>query len=61
MGKLSDDLGTMKDVKTSIHVKPGANPVFCKARTVPYLMKTKVDKCTFLPTSRSDFGGNPTP
>ena len=33
----NDDLGIMKDAKTSIHVKPDANPVFCKARTVPYL------------------------
>ena len=39
----NDDLGTMKDVKASIHVKPNTNQVFCKARMVPYLMKTKVD------------------
>ena len=39
----NDDLGTVKDVKASISVKPDANPLFCKARTVSYIMKTKVD------------------
>jgi len=33
----------MKDVKPSIHVKPNAKPVFCKTRTVPYLMRKRVD------------------
>ena len=42
-GLFNDDLGPMKDVKASIHVKPDANPVFCKAKMVPYVMKTNVD------------------
>ena len=41
---LGDDMCTMKNVKASIHVKPDATPVFCKARTVPYFMKKKVDE-----------------
>ena len=43
MGKRRLDLGTVMYVKASIHVKPDANPVFCKVRMFPYLMKTKVD------------------
>ncbi|XP_014673257.1 PREDICTED: uncharacterized protein K02A2.6-like [Priapulus caudatus] len=34
----------MKNVIASIHVKSEATPVFCKARTVPYLMKPKIDQ-----------------
>ncbi|XP_014676614.1 PREDICTED: uncharacterized protein K02A2.6-like [Priapulus caudatus] len=39
-----DELSTMKNVTASIHVKSEATPVFCKARTVPYLMKPKIDQ-----------------
>jgi len=41
--QFNDHLGTMNDVMASIHVKPDASLLFCKARTVSYLMKTKVE------------------
>ncbi|XP_033733598.1 uncharacterized protein K02A2.6-like [Pecten maximus] len=38
-----DELGTLKDITARIKVKEGANPKFCKARTVPFALKEKVD------------------
>ena len=40
---LGEDIGTMKNVKASIHVIPYAKPVFCEAISVPYLIKSKLD------------------
>lgn len=35
---------TIKDIKAHIILKEGATPVFCKARTVPYALKSVVEK-----------------
>ena len=37
-------LGTLKDYKAKIYVDPQAKPKFCKARQVPYSMKSKVEE-----------------
>ncbi len=37
-------LGRLKDYEASIHVDPQAQPRFCKPRSVPYAMQTKVDE-----------------
>ena len=37
-------LGQLKDYKAKIQVDPQAKPRFCKARSVPYAMKDKIDK-----------------
>ena len=37
-------LGTLKDYKAIIYVDPQAKPKFCKARQVPYSMKSKVEE-----------------
>ena len=37
-------LGTVTGIQTRIKVKPDPNPVFCKARSVPYAIKSKVEK-----------------
>ena len=37
-------LGTLKDYKAKIYVDPKAKPKFCKARSVPYSMKSKVEE-----------------
>ena len=37
-------LGTFKDYEVKIEVDPGATPCFCKARTVPYTMREKVNE-----------------
>lgn len=39
-----DGLGTLKGVKAKIHVEENAKPVFCKARSVAYSLKEKVDR-----------------
>ena len=38
-----DELGSLKDVKVHIHVKPDAKPHFYKPRQVPYSMRSKVE------------------
>jgi len=38
------ELGTLKGYEAKIHVDPGAKPQFCKARTVPYALKDKVEQ-----------------
>ena len=37
-------LGTFKDYEAKIEVDPGATSRFCKARTVPYAMREKVEE-----------------
>ena len=37
-------LGTLKDYKAKIYVDPQAKPKFCKARQVPFSMKSKVEE-----------------
>ena len=37
------ELGMLKDVKVKINVEINHSPRFCKARSVPYRMKEKVD------------------
>ena len=37
-------LGTFKDYEANIEMDPGATPRFCKARTVPYAMREKVEE-----------------
>ena len=39
----ADELGKLKGHTAKIHVDPGAQPRFCKARTVPYAMRSKVE------------------
>ncbi|XP_033729471.1 uncharacterized protein K02A2.6-like [Pecten maximus] len=38
-----EELGTLKDITAQIKVKPGSDSKFCKARTVPYAIKPKVE------------------
>ena len=38
------ELGTLKDTAVTIHIDPSAQPRFCKARTVPYALKGKIEK-----------------
>ena len=38
------ELGTLKDIAVTIHIDPSAQPRFCKARTVPYALKGKIEK-----------------
>jgi len=38
-----EELGTMKGVKARIEVDPDAKPRYCKARTIPYALREKVD------------------
>ena len=39
-----EGLGTFKDHEAKIEVDPNATPRFCKARTVPYAMREKVEE-----------------
>ena len=39
-----EELGTWKDVQVSLVVKPNAIPKFCKARSLPFAMRDKVEK-----------------
>ncbi|UYV64975.1 K02A2.6-like [Cordylochernes scorpioides] len=39
----NNDLGCLKDVKLNICIKRDAAPVFCKARSLPFAMKKKVE------------------
>ena len=40
----SPELGTLKDVTATIQLDPSAQSRFCKARTVPYALKGKIEK-----------------
>ena len=40
----SSELGTLKDTTVSISLDRTAQPRFCKARTVPYSLKGKIEK-----------------
>ena len=40
----SPDLGTIHGTKIDIPLKPNAQPKFFKARPVPYMLRTKVEK-----------------
>ena len=42
-GVFADEFGKLKGHTAKIHVDPGAQPCFCKARTVPYAMRNKVE------------------
>ena len=39
-----EGLGTFKDHEAKIEIDPNATPRFCKARTVPYVMREKVEE-----------------
>ncbi len=39
-----EGLGTMKGYEAKIYVDPEARPRFCKARSVPYAMRAKVEE-----------------
>ena len=38
-----DELGTLQGQKVSIHIDPSVPPKFCKARSLPYAMRGKVE------------------
>ena len=40
----SEGLGTVQGVTAAIHVDPTSTPKFHKARPLPYMLKTKVEK-----------------
>ena len=37
-------LGTLRDFKAHIHVDQAAKPKYCKARSIPYSVKSKVEE-----------------
>ena len=39
----TDELGKMNGVTAKIYVDPSTKPIFCRARSVPYMMKPKID------------------
>ena len=39
-----DELGTMREVKAKLHVKPGSTPKFDKPRSVPHALKGAIEK-----------------
>ena len=39
----SSELGTMKNEKAKIYLKPNSIPKFLKARPVPYALKNKIE------------------
>ena len=39
-----EGLGTLKDYIATIHVDASVPPKFCKARSVPYALRAKVDQ-----------------
>ena len=39
----SPELGTMADIVVDIELEENASPIYVKARTVPYALKTKVE------------------
>ncbi len=39
-----EGLGTLQGYKAKIHVDPNAQPKFCRARSVPYALREKVEK-----------------
>lgn len=39
-----EDLGTLRGFEANIEVEPNATPRFCKARTVPYALRGKVEE-----------------
>ena len=41
---LRDDIGTINGVKGHLQVNPEAEPIFCKARNVPYALREKVEE-----------------
>ena len=40
----TDELGKMNGVTAKIYVDPSTKPIFCRARSVPYMMKPKIEK-----------------
>ncbi|XP_061164466.1 uncharacterized protein K02A2.6-like [Saccostrea echinata] len=40
----TDDLGRLRDISARIKVEESATPKFCKARVVPYSLRSKVDQ-----------------
>ena len=39
----SDIIGCLKKITSSLHLKENATPKFCKARPIPYSLKSKVE------------------
>ena len=39
----TNELGTLRDIKSKLTVKPDTIPVFCKPRPVPYALRPAVD------------------
>src|SRR4029434_3038774 len=40
----SEEVSAIEDFRATIRMQPGAQPVFCKARPVPYSLKEAVEK-----------------
>ena len=40
----TDELGKLNGVTAKIYVDPSTKPIFCKARSVPYMIKPKIEK-----------------
>ena len=40
----TEELGKLKGATAKIYVDPSTKPIFCKARSVPYMMKPKIEK-----------------
>ena len=40
----SHGLGYLKDTKVKIEVDPNVSPKYCRARTVPYVIREELDK-----------------
>ena len=39
-----NELGTIKGVRAKIHVSSGAKPCFCRPRSIPYSLRSRVDQ-----------------
>ena len=38
-----DKLGKVQGVAAKLHIEPNIQPIFCRSRTVPYALRSKVE------------------
>ena len=43
-GVFEPELGTFKDIKVDLHLKPDVTPRFCKGRSVPFVLREKIER-----------------